>query len=139
MTVKSARSALCPAPQVEVLVHVVSALFDMNPSMASHMAPPLWRRCAGVLLEVLGLLRAHPNIVMDEHYEGAAEERCEWPPALRLIWHGRSALVLHLLVWQPPCCCILQRLIWRSRMLWNCSGVVWHSPAWHPASLYGAA
>ena len=38
--------------QVEVLVHVVSALFDINPSMSSHMAPPLWRRCVGVLFEV---------------------------------------------------------------------------------------
>ena len=62
--------------QVEVLVHVVSALFDINPSMASHMAPPLWKRCVGVLLEVLQLLADHPHIIMDEHYEGGAEERC---------------------------------------------------------------
>lgn len=38
--------------QVEVLVHVVSALFDINPSMSTHMAPALWRRCIGVLFEV---------------------------------------------------------------------------------------
>ena len=43
---------ICGDVQVEVLVHVVSALFDINPSMSSHMAPPLWRRCVGVLFEV---------------------------------------------------------------------------------------
>ena len=64
------------ATQVEVLVHVVSALFDMNPSMATHMAPPLWRRCVGVLLEVLQILHDSPNIIMDEHFEAGAEERC---------------------------------------------------------------
>ena len=51
-------------------MHVVSALF------------------AGVLLEGLALLRAHPHIVMDEHHEGAAEERCApGSPLLRLCWH----------------------------------------------------
>ena len=73
------QSMPCLAPQVEVLVHVVSALFDMNPSMATHMAPPLWRRCVGVLLEVLQTLGDHPNIIMDEHYEAGAEERCVAP------------------------------------------------------------
>lgn len=40
--------------QVEVLVQVVSALFDINPSMNTHMAMPLWKRCVGTLLEVRG-------------------------------------------------------------------------------------
>lgn len=48
--------------QVEVLVHVVSALFDINPSMSTHMAPPLWRRCIGVLFEVRRL-QSHLNSV----------------------------------------------------------------------------
>ena len=42
-------------PQVEVLVQVVSALFDINPSMNTHMAMPLWKRCVGTLLEVRGI------------------------------------------------------------------------------------
>ena len=41
-----------PSQQVEVLVHVVSALFDINPSMSTHMAVPLWKRCTGTLLQV---------------------------------------------------------------------------------------
>ena len=42
-----------PSQQVEVLVHVVSALFDINPSMSTHMAVPLWKRCTGTLLQVI--------------------------------------------------------------------------------------
>ena len=45
--------------QVEVLVHVVSALFDINPSMSTHMAPALWRRCIGVLFEVRDFSSLH--------------------------------------------------------------------------------
>ena len=41
--------------QVEVLVQVVSALFDITPSMNTHMAMPLWKRCVGTLLEVRGI------------------------------------------------------------------------------------
>lgn len=37
---------------MEVLVQVVSARFDINPSMNTHMAVPLWKRCVKVLLEV---------------------------------------------------------------------------------------
>ena len=42
---------------------MVSALFDINPSMSSHMAPPLWRRCVGVLFEV----RRHLLIIEQGH------------------------------------------------------------------------
>ncbi|BDA51264.1 Eukaryotic translation initiation factor 3 subunit C [Coccomyxa sp. Obi] len=69
-----------PYQKVEVLVHVVSALFDINPSMSTHMVPALWRRCIGVLFEVLELLEANPHIIMDEHYEGN-DEMTEEPEA----------------------------------------------------------
>lgn len=36
-------------------MQVVSALFDINPSMNTHMAMPLWKRCVGTLLEVRNL------------------------------------------------------------------------------------
>ena len=32
-------------------MQVISALFDINPSMNTHMAMPLWKRCVGTLLE----------------------------------------------------------------------------------------
>lgn len=41
-----------PAQRIEVLLSVVSALFDINPSMSTHMPVPLWKRCVGVVLEV---------------------------------------------------------------------------------------
>lgn len=53
----------------QVLVHVVSALFDINPSMSTHMPVHLWKKCAAVLLELLDLLKEHPNVVLDEAYE----------------------------------------------------------------------
>lgn len=41
-----------PVQKIEVLVRVVSSLFDINPSMSTHMAVPLWKRCVATLLEV---------------------------------------------------------------------------------------
>jgi hypothetical protein len=58
--------------QVEVLVHVVSALFDINPSMSSHMAPALWRRCVGVLFEV-----SLPPLKYCQ-FSGPLGARCKW-------------------------------------------------------------
>ena len=62
-------------------LQVVSALFDINPSMSTHMAVPLWKRCVGTLLEVLQLLQDEPWIQVDEFYEPPAEDRLEDPPA----------------------------------------------------------
>ena len=52
-----------------MLINVVSALFDINPSMSTHMPVHLWSKCAAVLLELLDLLKEHPNVVLDEAYE----------------------------------------------------------------------
>ena len=60
---------LLVASAVQVLIHVVSALFDINPSMSTHMLVHLWKKCVAVLLEVLDLLRAHPEVVLDEAHE----------------------------------------------------------------------
>ena len=46
MLVYLASVARGPAQKVEVLVQVVSSLFDINPSMSTHMSTPLWKRCA---------------------------------------------------------------------------------------------
>lgn len=46
---KVARGA---AQKVEVLVHVVKALFDINPNMATHLNINIWKRCVATLLEV---------------------------------------------------------------------------------------
>lgn len=58
----------------QVLVHVVSALFDINPSMSTHMPVHLWKKCVAVLLELLDLLKEHPNVILDEAYEVCAPQ-----------------------------------------------------------------
>ena len=69
-----------PVQKIEVLIQVVSALFDINPSMSTHMSVPLWKRCAGTLLEVLQTLADNDYIEVDENYDNP-EERTEEPPA----------------------------------------------------------
>ena len=69
-----------PVQKIEVLIQVVSALFDINPSMSTHMSVPLWKRCAGTLLEVLQTLADNEYIEVDEAYDNP-EERTEEPPA----------------------------------------------------------
>ncbi len=59
----------------QVLVHLVSALFDLTPSMTTHMPIHLWKRCVGTLFQILNLLKIHPNIVMDEKYDGGEDNR----------------------------------------------------------------
>ncbi len=59
----------------QVLVHVVSALFDINPNMTTHMPVHLWKKCVATLFDILDLLQQHPNITLDEHYDGGDEER----------------------------------------------------------------
>ena len=66
--------------KLEVLIQVVSALFDINPSMSTHMSIPLWKRCAGTLLEVLQTLAENQYIEVDEGFDNP-EERTEEPPA----------------------------------------------------------
>ncbi len=69
-----------PVQKLEVLIQVVSALFDINPSMSTHMSVPLWKRCAGTLLEVLQTLADNDYIEVDEMYDNP-EERTGEPPA----------------------------------------------------------
>ena len=79
-----------PVQKIEVLIQVVSALFDINPSMSTHMSVPLWKRCAGTLLEVLQTLADNDYIEVDEAYDNP-EERTEEPPA------GQPAKVCHVI------------------------------------------
>lgn len=65
---------------MQVLVHVVSALFDMTPSLTTHMPVHLWKKCIGILFQILELLKANSNIIMDETYDGGEEQRTG-------VWH----------------------------------------------------
>ena len=81
---------------------MVSALFDINPSMSTHMAVPLWKRCVGTLLEVLQLLQDEPWIQVDEFYEPPAEDRLEDPPAGQPAKVGQSGRRLGHFVFHWP-------------------------------------
>lgn len=51
-----------PVQHTEVLLHCVTALFDMNPSQASHLPGHLWKQVAKTLLEILDILNTHQYV-----------------------------------------------------------------------------
>lgn len=70
-----------PLQQLEVLMHLVSALMDINPSMTTHMPVHLWKSCVATLFQVLHVLKANPHITIDETHDDEGEERrTEEPP-----------------------------------------------------------
>ena len=68
-----------PAQRLEVLVHLITVIFDMNHPTTGPMTTPNWKRCAATLFEIMDLSEANHNISLvdtppeDERLEEPAE------------------------------------------------------------------
>lgn len=85
-----------PAQKIEVLVHLVTVVFDMNQPLTAPMTVPNWKRCMASSFEIMDLIDANPHVqLVDQPPE---EERLEEPapPETVRIWGNPAALLERL-------------------------------------------
>ncbi|KAL6745259.1 eukaryotic translation initiation factor 3c [Haematococcus lacustris] len=86
------------AQRFELLGQLVSSLFDLNPTMATHLKTSLWKKCVIHLLEMVKLLEDNPHIKVDDTIEMLSEDRAEQPAegAEVRVWGNLVAYVERL-------------------------------------------
>jgi len=63
--------AKCPAQECEVILHIISAQFDVAGSMATYMTIPMWRSCLKNVLSLMKLLDANKHISLTNEQESS--------------------------------------------------------------------
>ena len=125
------RVAKTPAQKVEVLIHVISAQFDVNPSLNTHMPIPVWKKSAQNLLQLMDILEGHPNILMDENAKPEEENESakgdEFEGTIK-IWGNLPAFVermddelfksLQVLICTSALCECFQSVVFALAVVW---------------------
>ena len=64
-----AEVSTCAAQEVETLIMLISAQFDISGSMATHMPIPIWKKCVNNLIRIDQLLKENAQISLTESAE----------------------------------------------------------------------
>jgi translation initiation factor 3 subunit C len=85
-----------PAQRLEVLVHLITVIFDMNQPTLAPMSTPNWKRCAATLFEIMDLAEGNANISLVD--AAPEDERIEEPAADEpvAVWGNPAAFLERL-------------------------------------------
>ena len=85
-----------PAQKIEVLVHKVTVIFDMNNPMTSPMTTANWKMCMASVFDMMSLVAANPVVKLSDN--PVENERTEEPAADEpiTVWGNPAAFLERL-------------------------------------------